>query len=105
MTADKLIAKYSSPFCFIKTKEKVWEITEENLRDYFLPDSDFESFPEGVYGRIEIIPLSVKSFAEILKRMTAMEAGTWAIKKCRQQKWTIDADNIGCCLSNLEMDF
>ena len=41
----------------------------------------------------------------VLKRMTAMEAGVWAIEKCHQQHWDLTLDNFQCCLANLEMDF
>lgn len=105
MTVNNLLPKDLPNFCFIKTKEKVWEITEENLKNSFLPDSDFPQFPSSVYGKTQMIPLSVTSFPGVLKRMTAMQAGFWAISKCNQQNWEIDADNIECCLSNLEMDF
>lgn len=90
---------------FIRTKEKVWEPNEELLKSAFIPESDQSDFPEIIEGKTRIYPLAETSFPGVLRRMTATQAGSWAISKCRQQKWEVSLDNIECCLSNLEMDY
>ena len=90
---------------FIKTKYFVDKPNIQILKDAFIPDDDMKAFPENITEKTRIYPLSVTEYPGVLKRMTAMEAGAWAISKCRQQGWDLDYDNFQCCLSNLEMDY
>lgn len=90
---------------FIKTKSYIEKPDVELMKREFIPDSDTKEFPEIIIGKSKCYPLAVTSFTAVLMRMTAIEAGAWAITKCMQQNWQIDKDNIECCLANLEMDF
>jgi len=90
---------------FIKTKSYIEKPDVALMQREFIPDSDTPAFPEIIMGKSKCYPLSVTSFPGVLKRMTALEAGAWAITKCQEQNWQVDKDNIECCLSNLEMDF
>ena len=89
---------------FIKTKFLVERPNVELLKSAFIPDEDMPEFPE-IKENTRIFPLSITAYPSVLKRMTAMEAGIWAITKCRQQNWEYSLDNFQCCLANLEMDF
>ena len=89
---------------FIKTKTVVERPNAGLLKENFIPDEDMESFPE-IKDDTRIYPLSVSEYPSVLQRMTAMEAGSWAIDKCRQQGWALELDNFQCCLANLEMDY
>ena len=104
MTAEELRQKKPDVF-FIKTSHTVKESKLELLREAFIPDNDVPSFPETITPNTRIYPLSVTAYPSVLRRMTAMEAGAWAITKCHQQKWDLELDNFQCCLANLEMDF
>lgn len=84
-------------FCKVKKK-----ITEENykteLRSAIILDYDTpKNCPEMLW-----IPLEIQVFPNVLKSMTANQAGYWAIRKCKQQGWPIT--DWECCLSNLEMN-
>ena len=103
MTAAELKAKLPEVY-FIKTKVLVETPDLKLLQDNFIPDDDTPSFPEIRKG-IRIYPLSITAYPSILKSMTAMEAGAWAMTKCEQQDWELSLDNFQCCLANLEMDF
>lgn len=100
---------------FIKTKTKIdtkkpknvgecWEVIQEN----FIPDEDMPELPDletVYYGKKKFIPLAVTSFPGVLSRMSALKAGVWAYNKCEIENWEFCSDAIGCCLSNLEMDY
>lgn len=103
MTAAELRSSAPSVY-FIKTKWPVETPNVELLKEAFIPDKDMPEFPERKEN-MRIYPLSVTSYPSILSRMTAMEAGAWAITKCRQQNWELELDNFQSCLANLEMDF
>lgn len=94
---------------FIKTKEFIDRPNVELLKSNFIPDEDMPEFPVlenlGTRQSTRVYPLSVKEYPSVLKRMTATEAGAWAISKCRQQHWSICLENIQSCLANLEMDY
>lgn len=84
-------------FCKVSKK-----ITDENFKSDFssaiiIDDDTPKSCPEMLW-----IPLEVKAFPNVLKSMTANQAGYWAIRKCRQQGWPIT--DWESCLTNLEMD-
>lgn len=104
MTKEELRQKKPDVF-FIKTKQLVTEPKLDLLREAFIPDDDVPTFPESITKDTRIYPLSVTAYPSVLKRMTAMEAGAWAVTKCFQQHWEADLDNMQCCLANLEMDF
>ncbi len=103
MTVEELRAK-APKVNFIKTKFLVEEPKLELLKEAFIPDADMKEFPS-IEAGTRIFPLSVTTYPSVLRRMTAMQAGAWAIDKCRQQNWTLDLDNFQCCLANLEMDY
>ncbi|MBQ8678345.1 MAG: hypothetical protein IJ530_01115 [Treponema sp.] len=90
---------------FIKTKHPVERPNIALLREAFIPDDDMPVFPENITDDTRIYPLSVTAYPSVLRRMTAMEAGVWAIEKCHEQNWALELDNFQCCLANLEMDF
>ena len=90
---------------FIKTKSRIDRPIIALMRQEFIPDEDTPEFPELDIGTSRLYPLSVTSFPAVLARMTAMEAGAWAVGKCRQQHWELTRDNIESCLANLDMDF
>lgn len=104
MTVQELKERYPDTH-FIRTKSYIEKPDAGLMRKEFIPDADSPEFPEITPGKTKICPLSVTSFPSVLRRMTAMEAGAWAISKCFQQGWPRDKDNIECCLSNLEMEF
>lgn len=84
-------------FCKVKKK-----ISEENFKTDFndsviIDDDTPKGSPEMLW-----IPLDINAFPNVLKSMTANQAGYWAIRKCKQQKWPIT--DWECCLTNLEMD-
>ena len=84
-------------FCKVKKK-----ISKENFKTDFndaviLDDDTPKGSPEMLW-----IPLDINAFPNVLKSMTANQAGYWAIRKCKQQKWPIT--DWECCLTNLEMD-
>ena len=86
---------------FVKTKKHI--DSQGKLRnENFIFDDDT---PTLVKNATVIMPLSITDFPGVLKSMTAMEAGIWAVSKCNQQKWEITRDNVDSCLANLEMDF
>ena len=103
MTKEELKAK-NPKINFIKTKWLVEKPDPELLKEAFIPDEDMTEFPKIETGT-RIYPLSITTYPSVLKRMTAMEAGVWAIEKCHQQHWDLTLDNFQCCLANLEMDF
>lgn len=103
MTEAELKANYPNVY-FIKTKVLVEKPEPNLLKDNFIPDDDVKSFPEIRKG-MRIYPLSITAYPSVLKSMTAMEAGAWAMTKCEQQDWELSLDNFQCCLANLEMDF
>lgn len=103
MTVAELRAR--APYVnFIKTKTYVDRPNVALLKEAFIPDDDMPTFPE-IKENTRIYPLSVEAYPSVLRRMTAMEAGAWAMEKCRQQNWSLDLDNFQCCLANLEMDY
>ena len=104
MTAEELKTRYAATH-FIKTKSYIEKPDLDLMRKEFIPDDDTPTFPEIIIGKSKLYPLSITAFPGVLKRMTALEAGAWAITKCRQQKWEAELDNFQCCLANLEMDF
>lgn len=104
MTAQELKARHPRTH-FIKTKSYIEKPDIALMRREFIPDSDTPDFPEIIIGKSKCYPLSVTTFPSVLTRMTAIEAGAWAITKCQQQKWEINKGNIESCLANLEMDF
>ena len=86
---------------FVKSKIRIEEqggMKDEN----FIFDDDT---PTLVKNATTVMPLSITDFPGVLKSMSAMEAGVWAVTKCQEQGWEITRDNIESCLSNLEMDF
>ena len=103
MTKAELKAK-NPKINFIKTKLLVEKPDAELLKEAFIPDEEMPEFPKIEKGT-RIYPLSITAYPSVLKRMTAMEAGVWAIEKCHQQHWDLTLDNFQCCLANLEMDF
>ena len=103
MTGAELKANYPNVY-FIKTKVLVEKPDPKLLKENFIPDDDVKSFPEIRKG-MRIDPLSITAYPSVLKSMTAMEAGAWAMTKCEQQDWELSLDNFQCCLANLEMDF
>ena len=104
MTAAEL--RQNAPHInFIKTKHLVERPNIALLKEAFIPDDDMLSFPEEIKENTRIFPLSVTAYPSVLRRMTAMEAGAWAITKCHEQHWPMELDNFQCCLANLEMDF
>ena len=104
MTAQELRARKPNVH-FIKTSHPVERPNVALLMEAFIPDSDTPSFPDYSAPDTRIYPLSVTASPAVLRRMTAMEAGAWAITKCHQQNWALEKDNFECCLANLEMDF
>ena len=104
MTAAELKARNPNVH-FIKTKHPVERLNIALLQEAFIPDDDTPSFPNQINEKTRIYPLSVTAYPAVLRRMTAMEAGAWAITKCHQQHWELELDNFQCCLANLEMDF
>ncbi|MBQ3670154.1 MAG: hypothetical protein IJR39_07095 [Treponema sp.] len=104
MTKAELKERYPNTH-FIKTKHPVERPTPALLMEAFIPDADTPEFPDWKAPNTRIYPLSITAYPSVLRRMTAMEAGVWAITKCKQQKWDLELDNFQCCLANLEMDF
>lgn len=103
MTVQELKERFPDTH-FIKTKSYI-EMPDIGLMEReFIPDEDSPEFPEITSKKTKICPLSVTAFPSVLRRMTAMAAGAWAVSKCFQQGWTTDKDDIECCLSNLEME-
>lgn len=103
MTAAEL--KEQKPYVnFIKTKVPVEKPDVELLKSAFIPDEDMPEFPK-IEKNTRIYPLSIKEFPSVLSRMTAMEAGAWAITKCKMEHWELELENFQSCLANLEMDF
>ncbi|MBP3772705.1 MAG: hypothetical protein J6I53_08460 [Treponema sp.] len=100
MTMDEFKKDYPN-LAFVKSKIRIEEqggMKDEN----FIFDDDT---PTLVKNATTVMPLSITDFPGVLKSMTAMEAGVWAVTKCQEQGWEITRDNIESCLSNLEMDF
>lgn len=93
MTVENARIEYPSVY-FIRTKQKVWKPNEELLKSAFISESDQNEFPEIIEGKTRIYPLAESSFPEVLRRMTATQASSWAISKCRQQKWEVSIDNV-----------
>ena len=100
MTKKEFTQKYPT-LVFVKTKSRV-EAGEELRDDNFIFDDDTPALVKGVSV---IMSLSIADFPGILKSMTAMEAGMWAVEKCFQQGWEVGRETIETCLANLEMDF
>ena len=90
---------------FIKVKESIREPNFELIKKNFIPDCDSPSLPKYIVEGTRIYPLSVKSFPKVLHGMTAMEAGIWAVNRCKKEKWELSYSNIRACLNNLEMDY
>ncbi|MCR5252597.1 MAG: hypothetical protein K6C98_02655 [Treponema sp.] len=103
MTAEEL-KKAKPNVNFIKTKVFVEKPDIELLKSSFIPDEDMPEFPKIEKGT-RIYPLSITEYPSVLSRMTAMEAGAWAITKCKQENWELELENFQSCLANLEMDF
>lgn len=100
MNMDEFRLEYPN-LVFVKSRSHIEN--ENELRDEnFIFDDDT---PTLVKNATTVMPLSVTDFPGVLKSMTAMEAGVWAVSKCREQKWEISRENIDSCLANLEMDF
>ena len=100
MNMDEFRLEYQN-LVFVKSRSHIEN--ENELRDEnFIFDDDT---PTLVKNATTVMPLSVTDFPGVLKSMTAMEAGVWAVSKCREQKWEISRENIDSCLANLEMDF
>ena len=104
MTKAELKERYPNTH-FIKTKHLVERPNLALLKEAFIPDDDTPTFPEEITEKTRIYPLSVTAYSSVLRRMTAMEAGAWAVTKCKQQNWDLELDNFQSCLANLEMDF
>ena len=99
MTKEEFSAIYPN-LVFVKTKKHIdsqGELHQEN----FIFDDDTPTLVKDVSV---VMPLSITDFPNVLKSMTATDAGLWAVSKCQQQKWEISRDNIESCLANLEMD-
>ena len=91
-------AKDADKVAFCKVKKRITkENFETDIYDSFIPDSDLPD----IKGK-KLIPLSITDYPNVLKSMTANQAGYWALMKCKEQNWHI-SDYV-CCLSNLEMD-
>lgn len=79
-------------------------ITKENLKaDFkssFIADPDTPALGTG--AKILWIPLCITIYPKVLASMTANQAGYYALKKCREQRWP--HSDYDCCLANLEMD-
>ena len=103
MTVEEL-RKKKPEINFIKTKCVVEKPDVKLLQEAFIPDEDMPEFPEIKEGT-RIYPLSITEYPAVLSRMTAMQAGVWAIQKCNSEGWEMELDNFQCCLANLEMDF
>lgn len=105
MTSQELKENCPDVF-FIKTKEFIDRPNYGILKESYIPEDD-SPFPEPaqVTKNTRIYPLSITAYPGVLKHMSAMEAGAWAITKCRQQNWELTLDNFQSCLANLEMDF
>ena len=100
MNMDEFRLEYPN-LVFVKSRSHIEN--ENELRDEnFIFDDDT---PTLVKNATTVMPLSVTDFPRVLKSITAMEAGVWAVSKCREQKWEISRENIDSCLANLEMDF
>ena len=94
----KVGVKEANRVTFCKVKKPITqENVDEKIAEYFIPEPDVPTY-EGLI----IIPLSITSYPKILSSMSANQAGYWAIRKCKQQKWHIS--DYECCLANLEMD-
>ena len=106
MTVQELKSAYPN-LLFIRAKYWVEKPSYNRLKEAFLPDEDTASFPlpEAITERTRIYPLAITQYPGVLKRMTAMEAGAWAVSKCGQQHWPVNLKNVQCCLANLEMDY
>ena len=102
MTVSELRLK-APKINFIKTKWVVDKPVLSLLKEAFIPDDDMNTFPS-IESGTRIYPLSITEYPSVLKRMTAMEAGVWAIEKCHSEGWAMELDNFQCCLANLEMD-
>ena len=85
--------------------QPVREPKVDELKKYFIPDRDMPTFPDKIVDGTRIYPLAESSFPGVLSGYTAMEAGVWAVHKCKAENWEINLANINCCLNNLEMDF
>lgn len=105
MTAQEL-KKYHPDVFFVKTKKFIDRPNYYLIKESYIPEDD-SPFPEvkQLNENTRLYPLSITAYPGVLKRMSAMEAGAWAVTKCRQQKWELTLDNFQCCLANLEMDF
>lgn len=104
MTAEEFRARYPRTH-FIRTKSYIDRPDVELMRREFVPDMDTPEFPEIIVGRSKCYPLSETSFPNVLRCMSALEAGAWAVSKCFEQGWQICKGNIEACLANLDMDF
>ncbi|MCR4734053.1 MAG: hypothetical protein K5829_03490, partial [Treponema sp.] len=75
-------------------------ITEENLKTDFassyIADSDSPTLGTGV--KFLWIPLCITTYPKVLASMTANQAGYYALKKCREQRWP--HSDYDCCLAN-----
>ncbi len=105
MTAQEL-KKANPDIFFVKTKKFIENLSYNLVKESYIPEDD-SPLParETLNEKTRLYPLSVTAYPNVLKRMTAMEAGAWAITKCLQQHWNLSLDNFQCCLANLEMDF
>lgn len=100
MTKEEFTQKYPT-LVFVKTKSRVE--AGEGLRDDNFIFAD--NTPALVKDVSVIMPLNVADFPCVLRSMTAMEAGMWAVGKCLRQGWEVSGETIESCLANLEMDF
>ena len=89
-------------FWFVKTIKHVSTEEELNNRENLIFE---ENSPTEMIGIAKVCPLAQEDFPTVLQRMTAMDAGNWAVEKCHQQGWEVNKDNIGACLCNLEIDY
>lgn len=105
MTAQELKKSHPDVF-FVKTRKFIDKPSYQLVKESYIPEDD-SPFPsrEQLSEKTRLYPLSITAYPNVLRRMSAMEAGAWAVTKCRQQKWELTLDNFQCCLANLEMDF
>lgn len=90
--------KNADKVAFCKVKKPINSSNfDTELVESFIPEPDLPS-PNGK----KLIPLSITDYPNILSKMTANQAGYWALMKCKEQKWHIS--DYKCCLANLEMD-
>lgn len=106
MTVQELKSIYPN-LLFIRAKHWVEKPSYDSLKEAFIPDEDTTAFlpPEAITKKTRIYPLVITAYPGVLKRMTAMEAGAWAVSKCEKEHWQVNFKNVQCCLANLEMEY